>query len=83
LSRADSTIAPASGVLLFRLPQGAQVTIDGVPIGLSDGVGIHSLAPGTHRVVLLVSGKETAHTVHMGSHKIFTVTATGIVATEP
>jgi hypothetical protein len=73
----------ASGVLLFRLPRDARATINGVPIGLSDGIGIHSLAPGAHRVVLQISGKEVAHTVHVRSHRIFTVTPAGIVATEP
>jgi hypothetical protein len=82
-SRGDWTAPPASGVLLFRLPQGAQATINGVPVGLSDGLGIHALPPGTHQVVLHVSGKETKHTVNVRSHKIFTVTPTGIVATEP
>lgn len=72
-----------SGVLMFRLPQGAQASIDGVPIGLSDGFGIHALAPGSHRVVLSVAGKESAHTVNVRSHKIFTVTPAGIVASEP
>jgi len=80
---ADVAAAPASGVLLFRLPRDAQAAINGVPIGLSDGVGIHCLAPGSHRVVLHISGKEVAHTVNVRSHRIFTVTATGIVATEP
>ena len=79
----EPTAAPASGVLLFRLPRDAQASIDGVPIGLSDGVGIHSLAPGPHRVVLHVSGKESAHTVTVRSHRIFTVTPAGIVSTEP
>jgi hypothetical protein len=79
----EPTAAPASGVLLFRLPRDAQAAIDGVSIGLSDGVGIHAIAPGPHRVVLRVSGKESAHTVTVRSHKIFTVTPTGIVATEP
>jgi hypothetical protein len=65
------------------LPHDAQATIDGVPIGLSDGVGIHALAPGPHRVVLHVSGKESAHTVTVRSHRIFTVTPAGIVSTEP
>ena len=82
-SRPDWTVPPASGVLLFRLPREAQATIDGVPIGLSDGLGIHALAPGTHRVVLRVSGKETAHTVEVRSHRILTITPTGVVATEP
>jgi hypothetical protein len=80
---ADAGAAPASGVLLFRLPRDAQAAINGVPIGLSDGVGIHSLAPGSHRVVLHISGKEVAHTVNVRSHRIFTVTPTGIVAAEP
>jgi hypothetical protein len=79
----DLAVPPAPGVLLFRLPQGAQAAIDGVPIGLSDGVGIHSLAPGRHQVVVQVSGKETAHTVEVRSHRILTVTPTGVVATEP
>jgi len=79
----EPTAAPASGVLLFRLPRDAQASIDGVPIGLSDGVGIHSLAPGPHRVVLHMSGKESAHTVTVRSHRIFTVTPAGIVSTEP
>lgn len=75
--------AAASGVLLFRLPRDAQAAIDGVPIGLSDGIGIHSLAPGSHRVLLVISGKEVGHTVNVRSHRILTVTATGIVDTEP
>ncbi len=79
----EPVAAPASGVLLFRLPQDAQVVIDGVPIGLSDGVGIQALAPGPHQVVLHVSGKESAHTVTVGSHRVFMVTTAGIVPTEP
>jgi hypothetical protein len=79
----EPAAAPASGVLLFRLPQDAQVAIDGVPIGLSDGVGIQALTPGPHRVVLHVSGKETAHTVTVRANRIFMVTAAGIVPTEP
>mgnify|MGYP005812816797 CR=1 FL=1 len=79
----EPAAAPASGVLLFRLPQDAQVVIDGVPIGLSDGVGFQSLAPGTHRVVLHVSGKETAYTVTVRPHRVFMVTTGGIVPTEP
>jgi hypothetical protein len=82
-SRLDSMAPPASGVLLFRLPQGSQATINGVPIGLSEGVGIHALAPGRHQVVLHVSGKQTTHTVEVRSHRILTVTPAGVVATEP
>lgn len=73
----------ASGLFLFRLPQGAEVTLDGVPIGLSDGLGIYAVPPGEYRLVLLLSGKATAHTVSVRPHRIFTVTSTGVVPTEP
>ena len=82
-SRPDSASRPASGVLLFRLPREAEATIDGVPIGLSDGLGIHAVAAGRRQVVLRVSGRETAHTVDVRPHRIFTVTMAGIVPTEP
>ncbi len=79
----EPTVPPASGVLLFRLPQDAGVTVNGVPISLSNGFGVHALAPGQYLVVLQVSGKESTHKVDVRSHKIFTVTPTGIVPTEP
>jgi len=74
---------PASGVFLFRLPPGAEAAVDGVPIGLSEGLGIQAVTPGQHRVVLQVSGKETEHTVHVPPHRIFTITPTTVVPTEP
>ncbi|HSB77486.1 MAG TPA: hypothetical protein VLM91_01765 [Candidatus Methylomirabilis sp.] len=80
---AEQTAPPASGVLMFRLPQGSEVAVDGVPIGLSDGLGIISVTPGRHQVVLRVGGKETEHTVSVGTHRILTITPTSIVATEP
>lgn len=80
---ADQTASPASGVLIFRLPQGSEVAVDSVPIGLSDGLGILSVTPGRHQVVLRVAGKDTEHTVSVGTHKILTITPTSIVATEP
>ncbi len=80
---AERTTPPASGVLMFQLPPGARASINGVTVGLSDGFGVHALSPGAHRVVLDVAGKETAHTVNVLSHRIFKVTAAGIVATEP
>lgn len=79
----EQSIPPASGVLLFRLPRDARASINGVPIGLSKGLGIHALPPGTHQVVLHVAGKDTAHTVSVLSHKIFMVTPAGVAATEP
>lgn len=77
------TAHPASGVLMFQLPEGARATIDGVPIGLSGGFGIHALRPGAYRVVLNVNGQETTHTVNVLAHRVFSVTPAGIVATEP
>ncbi len=74
---------PASGVLLFKLPQDAEAAVDGVPIGLSDGLGITSVSPGRHRVVLQVSGREIEHTVDVGSHRIVTITPGAVVPTEP
>jgi hypothetical protein len=81
--QSDPSIRPASGVLLFRLPKEAEATIDGVPIGLSDGLGIHAVAAGRRQVVLRVSGRETAHAVDVRPHRIFTVTLAGVFATEP
>lgn len=80
---AGAAASPASGLLVFRLPQDAAAAVDGVPIGLSDGVGIHAVTPGTHRVVLSVSGKDTAYSVTVPSRKIFMVTPSAVVATEP
>jgi hypothetical protein len=68
---------------MFRLPREAEATIDGVPIGLTEGFGVHAVAPGRRQVVLRVSGAETAHAVDVRPHKIFTVTLSGVVATEP
>ncbi len=50
----EPTAPPASGVLLFRLPRGTAVTVNGVPISLSNGLGIHALPPGRYLVVLHV-----------------------------
>ena len=79
----DQMASPASGVLIFRLPQGSEVAVDSVPIGLSEGLGILSVTPGRHQVILRVAGKDTEHTVSVGAHKILTITPTSIVATEP
>jgi hypothetical protein len=72
-----------SGVLIFRLQQDAEAVVDGVPVGLSAGLGITSVIPGTHRVVVRASGAETEHTVTVSPHAIFTVTPTAIVPTGP
>jgi hypothetical protein len=73
----------APGVLLFRLPQDARATVNGVPIGLSAGLGIQSLPPGQYEVTLQVSGSLTEYAVTLRSHKILTVTTGGVVASEP
>ena len=73
---------PPSGVLLFRLPQGAEAEVDGLPVGLSEGLGITSVPPGRHRVVVRAAGAETEHTVTVSPRAIFTVTPTAIVAGE-
>ncbi len=79
----EPAVGPASGLLMFRLPKGAEAVVDGVPIDLSEGVGVQALPPGQYRVLLRVSGMATEHTVNLRSHKILTVTPGGIVATEP
>lgn len=79
----EMPIPPASGVLLFRLPQDAEVAVDGAPVGLSEGLGITSVTPGPHRVVVRASGGETVHTVAVNPHAIFTVTPTAVIPTLP
>jgi hypothetical protein len=70
-------------VLLFRLPQDADVEVDGAPVTLSGGLGVTSVQPGRHRVVVRVSGAETAHTITVKPHAIFTVTPTTVFPTAP
>jgi len=72
-----------SGVLIFRLQRDAEAAVDGVPVGLSAGLGITSVMPGMHRVVVRTAGAETEHTVTVNPHAIFTVTPTAIVPTAP
>jgi len=76
-------LPPPSGVLLFRLPQDADATLDGVPVDLSGGLGIAAVTPGRHRVIVRSSGKETEHEVTVNPRAIFTVTPTAIVPTAP
>ncbi len=72
-----------SGVLLFRLPQDGEALVDGVPVGLSGGLGVTSVAPGPHRILVRASGSETEHTVTVRPHAILMVTPTAITPTEP
>jgi hypothetical protein len=74
---------PASGVLLFRLPQDAEAAVNGVPIGLSEGLGAQAVSPGQHRVVVKVSGKQTEYPVEVRSHGIYIVNPTGVLPTDP
>ena len=79
----EQGISPPSGVLLFKLPQDAEATLDGVPVDLSGGLGIIAVTPGRHRVVVRAFGKETEHAVTVNPRAIFTVTPTAVVATGP
>ena len=72
-----------SGVLLFRLPQDGEATVDGVPVGLSGGLGVTAVTPGRHQVLVRASGSEAEHTVTISPHSIFTVTPTAVVPTGP
>jgi len=76
-------LPPPSGVLIFKLPQDAEATVDGVPVGLTGGLGISSVTPGRHRVVLRAAGIETEHAVTVSPGGIFTITPTAIVPTGP
>lgn len=80
---AGAGLAPASGVLLFRLPPGSEAEVDGVPVGLSQGLGIVSVKPGLHRVLLRASGTEARHEVEVPSHTVYIVTPAGPVPTAP
>ena len=75
--------SPPSGVLLFRLPQDAEAKVDGVPVGLSGGLGALAVTPGRHRVALRVAGTETEHTISVSPRVIFTITPTAIVPNDP
>jgi hypothetical protein len=68
---------------VFRLPQDAEAAVDGVPVGLSGGLGILSVPKGRYRVVVRVSGAETEQDVTVNPHAIFIVTPTAIVPTAP
>ena len=80
---AEQRFPAPSGVLLFRLPQDGEATVDGVPVGLSGGLGVTSVAPGQHQILVRASGSETEHTVTVRPHAILMVTPTAIAPTEP
>lgn len=75
---AEEMSPPLSGVLLFRLPAHAEAAVDGEPVGLSAGLGVAAVAPGRHRVVLRIEGRETDQIIVVASRAILTVTASGI-----
>ncbi len=70
---------PPSGVLLFQLPPDAEATLDGVPVGLSRGLGIAAVPPGEHRLVLQVSGVKASHRITVAPHVILLVTPSGVL----
>ena len=76
---AERELAPQpSGVLLFRLPQGAEAAVDGEPVGLSGGHGAAAVAPGPHRVLIRTSGQATEWTIAVASRAILTITPTDV-----
>ena len=78
----DEVPAQPSGVLLFRLPADAEASMDGEAVGLSAGLGVAAVAPGRHRVVLRIDGRETDQIIVVASRAILTVTASGITPTD-
>lgn len=72
-----------SGVLLFRLPAGAEAAVNGEPVGLSGGVGAAAVAPGRHRIRIRALGQESERTITIASRTILTITPTDITPTEP
>jgi hypothetical protein len=79
----EPALSAPSGILLFRLSQDGEAMLDGVPVGLSGGLGVISVPPGPHHVLVRVSGLETKHTVTVRPHAILMVTPTAITPTEP
>jgi hypothetical protein len=72
-----------SGILVFRLPADAEARVDDVPVGLSVGLGVTSISAGPHRVLLRIAGADAERLVNVLPNRLFTVTPTGIVPTEP
>jgi len=82
-SLGEQGLPAPSGVLIFRLQPEAEAAVDGVPVGLSAGLGITSVKPGMHRIVMRASGGESEHTVTVSPHAIFTVTPTAVIPNSP
>jgi hypothetical protein len=57
--------------------------VDGVPIGLSQGLGVVSVKPGRHRVLLRTAGAEARHDLDVPSATVYTITPTGPLPTAP
>lgn len=81
--RGEQGLPPPSGALLFDLPQDAEATVNGIPVGLSSGLGITAVPPGRYRVVVRASGTETEHSITVDSHTILTVTPASVVPAAP
>lgn len=79
----EEGLPPPPAVLIFELPQDAEAAVDDAPVGLSRGLGVTSVPPGRHRVVVRMPGAETEHAVTVSPHAILTVTPTAIVPTTP
>ena len=72
-----------SGILFFRLPAGAEASLDGEPVGVSAGEGVAAVAPGVHRLAVRAAGLDFQRTVTVVPRAILTITPGGIVPADP
>lgn len=79
----EEPLAPASGVLLLRLPPDAEVTVDGESVGLSAGLGVVAVAPGRRRLVIRLAGRETERALTVPPRGILTITPDAVAETDP
>ncbi len=75
--------SPASGIFVFKLAPGTDAAIDGVPIGLSEGLGVTAVAPGQHQIRVDAGGQKAEYIVVVKPHGMFTITPTAVIPTEP
>ena len=74
---------PASGIFVFKLAPGTDAAIDGVPIGLSEGLGVTAVAPGQHQIRVEAGEQKVEYIVVVKPHGMFTITPTAVIPTEP
>lgn len=79
----DEPLAAPCGILLFRLPDGAEASLDGEPVGLSAGEGVAAVAPGVHRLAVRARGLDFQRTVTVVPRALLTITPGGIAPADP